>query len=201
MQWKKSSSGLVWLPPRNVITLEVSGQSLATPSFWWGLSFYLVTWPLSFCPHLDFPVFAQWGRRALITSLKTLFWGYLLICCRGRTGMSISQSPCWGQRIICRSWFFVSIMWVPGVKLRSSGLTAKAFACWAISLALVSLFIGIQISAVPGPHSQDPMWPYFPAFSISTCSHFGVVVSAWWIWERGKQFIIEPSAQAVGLVW
>lgn len=39
----------------------------------------------------------------------------------------MSQVTCEDQRKTCGSQFFLPIMWVPGMKLRSRGLAASAF--------------------------------------------------------------------------
>lgn len=45
----------------------------------------------------------------------------------------------WGQRSTYKSWFSPSIVWVLGTKVRWSGLVAKAFSGWALSLDLERL--------------------------------------------------------------
>lgn len=62
--------------------------------------------------------------------------------------MDVPQNTCGGQRTTCQSQFFPSVVWVPGFKLKSSGLRTNTVSpCRAISLTHISFLNNSGISA------------------------------------------------------
>lgn len=57
----------------------------------------------------------------------------LFMCMAYEVKVHVSWHTCGGQRTLWWTQFFLSIMWVPGIELRSSASVAGAFACWAVS--------------------------------------------------------------------
>lgn len=59
------------------------------------------------------------------------FFGYVYLCVEGGGGLH-AKAHVWRSEDYFRSWFFTFIMWVLGIKLRTSSLAASTFTYWAI---------------------------------------------------------------------
>lgn len=66
-----------------------------------------------------------------LLKIKSFIHLFVYMC----VDMHVPQQACGGQRAATRNWFSPCTMWVPRIKLRLSGLEARTFTYWTISLA------------------------------------------------------------------